>query len=112
MSFYYILENDVPVLQPDVIKWRTWCEEQKASGRNWWRVASDVVGASTISTVFLGIDHQFGDGPPILYETMVFGGPCNEECRRYHTKEEALIGHAAMLAVVNAANARAKGNTP
>lgn len=27
-----------------------------------------------VSTVFLAIDHAFGDGPPVLYETMIFGG--------------------------------------
>jgi hypothetical protein len=26
----------------------------------------------TVSTVFLGINHQFGDGPPILFETMAW----------------------------------------
>ena len=28
----------------------------------------------TVSTVFLGVDHSFGDGSPMLFETMIFGG--------------------------------------
>lgn len=40
-----------------------------------------------VLTVFLGLDHSFLSGPPQLYETMVFGGPddqeiCERECRR------------------------------
>ena len=43
---------------------------------------------SDVSTVFLGLDHSFTSGPPQLYETMVFGGPddqeiCERECRRF-----------------------------
>ena len=32
-----------------------------------------------ISTMFLGLDHQWGEGPPLLYETMVFGGPDHDD---------------------------------
>ena len=58
-----------------------------------------------VSTVFLGIDHQFGDGPPLLFETMVF--PKNENAKmglwhdldqeRYSTWDEAEAGHARMV---------------
>lgn len=52
-----------------------------------------------VSTVFLGLDHQFGDGPPLIFETMVF--PSNSyaelDCKRYTTKAEAIAGHAAMV---------------
>src|SRR5262245_14898324 len=46
-----------------------------------------------ISTVFLGLDHQWMDGPPLLFETMVFNGPCNEFQERYSTWKEAEEGH-------------------
>ena len=47
-----------------------------------------------ISTVFLGLDHSFGmEGPPVLYETMVFGGKLSDHQERYHTREEAFRGH-------------------
>lgn len=44
-----------------------------------------------------------GFGPPILFETMVFGGPLNEEQVRYVTWDEAERGHAEMVARVRAA---------
>ena len=55
--------------------------------------------------VFLGLDHQYGEGPPVLFETMVFGGELDQEQVRYHTWEEAAAGHAAMVERVKAAQA-------
>ena len=54
----------------------------------------------TVSTVWLGMDHSFGDGPPLIFETMVFGGELDQECDRYTTEEQAQQGHAAMVARV------------
>src|SRR5215813_8215351 len=54
-----------------------------------------------ISTVFIGIDHNFRrDGPPLTFETMVFNGPLNEEQRRWTTWDEAEAGHVAMVDLV------------
>ena len=36
------------------------------------RVAETHVGDYWISTVFLGLDHSFHHGPPVLFETMIF----------------------------------------
>ena len=38
------------------------------------RVARAVKANVTVSTVFLGIDHGYRAGLPLLFETMVFGG--------------------------------------
>lgn len=47
-----------------------------------------------VSTVWLGIDHSFTpDGPPLIFETMVFGGPMDMYTRRYSTQAQALAGH-------------------
>ena len=49
-----------------------------------------------ISTVFLGIDHNFfGSGPPLLFETMIFGPPDDDELyqTRCCTYAEALEMH-------------------
>jgi hypothetical protein len=47
----------------------------------------------SVSTVFLGLDHNYSEeGAPILFETMVFGLP-NEYQRRYTTWDEAVHGH-------------------
>lgn len=64
------------------------------------RVALDEVGEARISTVFLGIDHQWGSGPPLLFETMVFGGPMDEQQWRYSTWDEAEAGHHRVVEAV------------
>jgi hypothetical protein len=47
-----------------------------------------------ISTVFLAIDHNYSDtGPPLLFETMIFGGTFDQTCWRYATWQEAVEGH-------------------
>lgn len=52
-----------------------------------------------VSTVWLGIDHNFwGDGPPLIFETMVFGGgEWDQYWQRYSTEDEAMAGHAAIV---------------
>jgi hypothetical protein len=54
------------------------------------------VGDMTVSTVFLPIDHNhFSPGdPPILFETMIFGGWLDEEQHRCSTYAEAEKMHA------------------
>lgn len=59
----------------------------------------------TVSTVFLGMDHRFDDGPPLLFETMVFStknwrkgrGLSEHDMDRYSTWDEAEAGHARMV---------------
>jgi hypothetical protein len=68
------------------------------------RVGYDTVGDVIVSTVWLGIDHSFGDAEtPVIFETMVFGGPLHEVFDRYATLEGARAGHALMLARVQQA---------
>ena len=54
-----------------------------------------------ISTVWLGSDHQFGEGPPLIFETMVFHDeddrPDELDMERYATLEEAQVGHEEMV---------------
>jgi hypothetical protein len=56
-----------------------------------------------VSTIFLGLNHDFlpMEDPlnykPILWETMVFGGPLDMAQTRYRSQEEALAGHRAMV---------------
>lgn len=58
------------------------------------RVDLTTIDDSHISTVFLGIDHRFGDGgPPILFETMIFGGKFDEYQERCSTWDEAVNMH-------------------
>ena len=57
-----------------------------------------------MSTVWLGIDHAWGGGPPVIFETMVFaeGSSLDEDCHRYCTEAEAKQGHTASVATVAA----------
>jgi hypothetical protein len=70
---------------------------------NYRVVAQDRLRGWLVSTVWLGLDHNFfGQGPPLIFETMVFapeGGLLgNEEyCERYATEEEARAGHYQAL---------------
>ena len=69
------------------------------------RVAREQVGLSTVSTVFLGVDHSHTHGgPPILWETMVFDGRLNGSCTRCSgSREQALAMHQRMVKLVQEA---------
>jgi hypothetical protein len=97
---YILDENNAPKAKLDIITWAQWYETS-ADQRI---VAQDkgIGDAEMVSTVFLGSDHNFGVGPPLLYETLVFGGTLDEERKRYSTREAALLGHAEMLNHVRA----------
>lgn len=56
-------------------------------------LGTDLPDGKWVSTVWLGIDHNFGFGPPLIFETMVFSGPEVLDMARYHTEEEAVAGH-------------------
>jgi hypothetical protein len=94
----YILRDGKPVETTDQIEW----SEFMATGDRVLR-ATEVFtpGAETVrvSTVFLGLDHRYvGKGPPILWETMVFGGPHDGAQRRYSGTVDASEGHDDVLA--------------
>jgi len=57
-------------------------------------------GVVSISTVWLGLDHSWWGGPPIIFETMIFGGAHDEAQWRYATHLEAIQGHADAVALV------------
>ena len=54
---------------------------------------TELAGGVHVSTVFLSLNHAFGQGPPVLFETMIFGGPHDDYQERYTTVEEAREGH-------------------
>jgi len=70
--------------------------------REYKRVASTQVGDIWISTVWLGLDHQCGDGPPLIFETMQFDDDEAGDCERWSTLEEAQAGHEAWVQRVRA----------
>jgi len=88
-----------PVAEPDVLAWALWFSSaDRTIGRA--ELANDV----TVSTVFLGVDHNFGSGPPLVFETMIFGGPLDETQYRYATRAQALAGHEAAIKEAMAAS--------
>jgi len=52
-----------------------------------------------VSTVWLGLNHNWGDGPPLIFETMIFGGPYDQSQWRYPNKVAALAGHDQAVAL-------------
>lgn len=101
---YYVLDAEgQPVPTEDRLA--AWALLEDAAKR---RIAADEVGELLVSTVFLGMDHNFIGGPPILFETMVFRTPINPpfahdlECHRYATRAEAEAGHAEVVARLRA----------
>jgi hypothetical protein len=99
----YTLNGHTPVLCEDSKTWACWYE----TADDQRRVARDEpFKGVVVSTVFLALDHRhFGEGPPILFETMVFGGPLNYTMQRCATWDEAETQHAAMVARVIAVGA-------
>jgi hypothetical protein len=100
---YILDERGQPVPCYNLLRWAMWfgsSEEQR-------RVALDDLGElGRVSTVFLALDHNFSpmQDPltyrPILWETMVFGGPHGHEMRRYMSREAAERGHAEMVKMI------------
>ena len=97
MSDHYILDENRQPVKVDLMQWAGWFSKDR-------HVAKTEVGDAEVSTVFLGLDHQYGDGPPLIFETLVFGGPLDQEMERYSTWEEAERGHADMVLRVTAAH--------
>jgi len=87
----YVLKGKVPVIARNMLAWAVFLETTDRIVKQEW--VDDEV---RVSTVFLGLDHNFcDDGPPILFETMIF---CNRAdlsgtMRRYATWDEAEAGH-------------------
>ena len=90
----YILSKDKKVIkEPNLDIW------SKSRAKSNWLVQKNVIPDKNIeiSTVFLGIDHSFsGAKEPLLFETMVFGGPLDQEMDRCSTYKQAERMHEVM----------------
>lgn len=96
---YTLNTQGEPVPEPNLLTWADWFESAER------QVAVSLIGVSRVSTVFLGLDHNFDPaGPPILWETVIFGGSLdNEQDRCSGSREQALAMHARMVERVTAA---------
>lgn len=74
------------------------------------RVKDTDLGSYVVSTVWLGINERFGEGPPLIFATMVLGDDSRyvwvaeefDQTRRYATEAEALAGHEEMCLLIRA----------
>lgn len=86
MSDHYILggKDGRKVIPVDTVSWAKWYDRKEGSMEH-RRVAKTTVREPNrllwwlglrpdywISTVFLGLDHSWNGGPPLIFETMVF----------------------------------------
>ncbi len=99
VSFYYILDDEGEPVAVDVLAWADWMAGPEHADRI--VLQAQPTRTTRVSTVFMGLDHDWsGRGLPVLWETMIFGGPFDGYQRRYTSRLDALRGHAAALALV------------
>lgn len=83
----------------DMMEWAAGLKEEdrRVDGTLlWW--------GGRVSTVFLGLDHSFFGGPPLIFETMVFPPGWmfwrhwgSMDMNRYSTEAQAQEGHKQMV---------------
>lgn len=88
------MEGQIPVPCEDLLTWARWIEDNPRV------VRQEVIGRFFVSTVFLGLDHDWTfKGPPLVFETMVMqkdggGSVYDAPFLRTSTWELALEDHA------------------
>lgn len=91
---FYILEGKKAVKVDGLEQWA-----RKFGPDDRHVAVTEVAPGVSVSTVFLGIDHQHFGGPPLLFETRVFNDYGDDGTQeRYSTWEEAEAGHARIVA--------------
>jgi hypothetical protein len=100
---YILNERGEAVPERDLFKWAQWFEKEENR-----RVLRTRIDDAEVSTVFLGLDQNFlQGGPPVLWESLIFGGRYNREMRRYRSREDAIVGHFEMVDMCRAAQREA-----
>ena len=92
----WIIADDGKIrFELDLMKHAAWYTENNSKRK----LCNDFLeGEVQVSTVFLGIDHGFRpSGPPVLWETMIFGGEYNNMQWRYTCRREARENHARIV---------------
>ena len=99
---YILNDKDEPVHVTDVLEWSHWFEQSTKNGQR--TVVHDEFGPIQVSTIFLGLNYQYLEGPPLLYETMIFNGKYDGYQTRCSTRDEALEMHQVAVTLVRKAN--------
>jgi hypothetical protein len=97
---YYILDDENRPVSVDLFTWAEAFDNLSNRIVGWTQITSEI----TVSTVFLGFDHRhLGEGPPILFETMIFGGPLDQQMWRYCSWDDAVVGHGMAVEIARKA---------
>ena len=108
---YYKLDGHTPI-RVETLK--AWADEvaqhdriTALTGIDPWRVDVTKIDDVVISTVFLGLDYRMSRrGPPLLFETKVFGGSLDRFQNRCATWDKAEAMHAEAVALVRGQHVR------
>lgn len=107
MHRYFKLDGKIAMECRSLLEWAEWME---IADRH---VAKETIEGFRVSTVFLGLNHNFsGNGDPLLFETMVFSPNGRSiDMKRYFTWEEAEEGHKKIVETIKVNLAEAHGKT-
>jgi hypothetical protein len=81
-----------------------WAE--KFEDENYTHIARDVIGPDepldpapliTVSTFWLGVNHNWRNDEPLIYETLITGGGYDATGMRYTTEKQAREGHRRVV---------------
>ena len=90
------------VVEADLFTWARWFEKADRKVAN---DASSAPAATCPRSFSVWTIHSEWAARPLLFETMVFGGPLDGEQAWYSTWEEAAAGHAELVEKIKAATA-------
>jgi len=90
----YVLEGKTPV-RVDFYEFIKWTDEQHEARPSHKHVDSTTKDGVRVSTIFMGLDHSWGGGVPVLFETMIFGGEHDGYQERCSTWAQAEAMHKA-----------------
>lgn len=96
----YVLLDHTPIAVRNIMVWGMWRQHNHDT-----HVAMARIHGLYISTVFLALNHGWGNGEPVLFETMIFDEiehhpDLDNYQDRYTTWEEAETGHLSAIAMV------------
>lgn len=92
----------------DVLDWAQLKEDM-----DYCQVALDEVCGHRVSTIWRGLDMTYGPGgPPLIFESMVFGPSANDYTNRYPTLAEALAGHEEIVTLIRSTEEPAGAQDP
>lgn len=95
---YWTLDESGQPVECDMMTWARDLGKGKEMAVNPNIVARLQMGRALVSTVFLGLNHNWGDGPPLIWETMVFKGRLDQEQDRCSgSRADALAMHLRMV---------------